>query len=286
MRIIKSNKPEWLRVTYRSSEGFESMEGVLKKFGLNTVCEAAVCPNQLECYNNKTATFMILGRSCTRNCTFCAVEKTEPDPVDAKEPLNVAKAVRELNLKHVVITSVTRDDLRDGGASHYVEVIEQIRHMDKNVIIEVLIPDLEGNEQALQKIVKAKPHIINHNIETVPRLYKEVRPMAIYERSLELLKNIKWMDTDIVSKSGMMVGLGEKEAEVYEVLEALRENGCDLLTIGQYLPPSKKHHPLIEYVHPDVFKRYYDYGMALGFSHVASSPFVRSSYHAADAYKH
>jgi len=201
------------------------------------------------------------------------------------EPLHVAQGVKELGLKHVVITSVTRDDLEDGGAGHFADVINEIKKVDDKVVIEVLIPDFKGDEKALQKVVKAKPRIINHNVETVPRLYGEVRPMAVYKRSLEVLKNVKTMDKNIITKSGIMLGLGEKKDEVIDVMKDLREVGCDLLTIGQYLSPSKKHHPVIEYVHPDVFEEYKVIGEKLGFKFVASSPLVRSSYLADKAFE-
>ena len=223
---------------------------------------------------------MILGCVCTRNCTFCDVRKGKPQLVDPEEPVNVAQAVRELNLKHAVITSVTRDDLLDGGAGHFAEVIKKIKDLTGNVTVEVLIPDFKGNANSLQKIADAGPEIINHNIETVSRLYPEVRPMASYRRSLELLKNIKLLNENIFSKSGIMIGLGEEEDEVINVMKDLRSVECDFLTIGQYLAPSKNHHPVVEYKHPDVFNRYKEIGKKLGFKYIASAPLVRSSYQA------
>lgn len=272
-------KPEWLKITYRGGPNREETEKLLSSLSLHTVCEEANCPNLMECFNRKTATFMILGCTCTRNCTFCDVQKGRPQTVDPEEPLHVAQAVKDLNLRHVVITSVTRDDLPDGGAGHFAEVINSIRDLNSDKIkIEVLIPDFQGSIEALNIVTDAKPAIINHNVETVPRLYPEVRPMANYRRSLELLANIKKLDGSIYSKSGIMVGLGEEEDEVIQVMKDLRVVDCDFLTIGQYLAPSKKHHRVVEYIHPDVFERYKAKGVELGFKYVASAPLVRSSY--------
>jgi lipoic acid synthetase len=276
-------KPEWLKVRARSTQEAAEVREMLKRLSLHTVCEEAGCPNIMECFGRRTATFMILGRNCTRNCTFCNVTKGELDAVDPAEPVNVAKAVKELGLHHVVVTSVTRDDLEDGGAGHFAETILEIRALNPSTAIEVLIPDFRGNVEALKLVVDAKPQIINHNVETVPRLYSSVRPMAVYQRSLELLKNVKGLDSEMITKSGMMVGLGEEEGEVFEVMKDLRAVGCDVLTIGQYLAPSRLHHPVIEYVHPDVFERYKEMGMELGFKYVASAPLVRSSYRAEEA---
>ncbi|KJS50541.1 lipoyl synthase [Desulfosporosinus sp. BICA1-9] len=273
-------KPEWLKIKAHSNQSKLEVEELLGKLSLHTVCEEANCPNMMECFGNKTATFMILGRVCTRNCTFCNVSKGTTEVVDPSEPWHVAQAVIKLGLKHAVITSVTRDDLEDGGASHFAAVITEIRKLDDKVVIEVLVPDFQGSLAALEKVINAKPDILNHNIETVPRLYKEVRPMAIYERSLKFLNDSKLLDNTILTKSGIMVGLGEEKHEVLETMEDLRKNHCDLLTIGQYLPPSKKHHPLVEYVHPDVFEEYKLEALEMGFRHVASGPLVRSSYQA------
>lgn len=275
---MDQRKPDWLRIKAHSGKSREEVEEMLSRLSLHTVCEEANCPNMSECFSRRTATFMILGNFCTRNCTFCNVQKNKPQAVDPEEPIRVAQAVKELNLRHVVITSVTRDDLPDGGAEHFAEVIGSIKELDKNVVVEVLIPDFQGSLEALSKVAEAKPEIINHNVETVPHLYPEVRPMAVYARSLELLRNVKALDGDIFSKSGIMVGLGEKEPEVLEVFRDLREAGCDFLTVGQYLAPSKKHHPVVEYIHPDVFQRYKEQALNLGFKYVASAPLVRSSY--------
>lgn len=277
-------KPDWLKIKVQSDQKLAEVESLLKKLSLHTVCEEANCPNRMECFSRKTATFMILGRVCTRNCTFCNVEKNAPQPVDPNEPLHVAEAVKELHLRHVVITSVTRDDLPDGGAAHFTQVITEIKKLDGKVIVEVLIPDFEGDRSALSKVVEVKPEIINHNVETVPRLYPTVRPMALYGRSLELLRNVKSMDKSIFTKSGIMLGLGEQEEEVLKVLEDLRAVDCDFITIGQYLAPSKKHHPVVEYVHPDVFEKYRVLCLEMGFKYVASGPLVRSSYQADKAF--
>ena len=281
---MENRKPDWLKIKVQSNSKLNGVAEMLKKLNLNTVCQEANCPNLMECFSNKTATFMILGRECTRNCTFCTVSKNSPMTVDDQEPSNVAEGVKKLGLKHVVITSVTRDDLPDGGANHFVEVIKAVRETSPNTAIEVLIPDFKGDKDALMKVVDAKPKVINHNIETIKRLYPEVRAMAEYERSLELLKRVKEMDPSIFSKSGLMVGLGETKEEVFELLADLRKYECDIVTIGQYLAPSKKHHPVIEYVTPEVFEIYKKKAEELGFQFVASGPLVRSSYHAGEAF--
>lgn len=276
-------KPEWLRINMAKGRNLGYVKDILTKHSLNTVCEEANCPNRMECFSKKTATFMILGSECSRNCRFCNVSHGTLEEVNPNEPENVAKATKELGLKHVVITSVTRDDLPDGGAGHFAKVVNAIKAKDDKIVVEVLIPDLKGEKEAIKTIVESKPEIINHNIETVPRLYKGVRPMAIYERSLDVLKQVKEMDKSIFTKSGIMVGLGETEDEVIEVMKDLRNVDCDFLTIGQYLAPSKKHHPVIEYVTPETFEKYKVKAEELGFSFVASSPLVRSSYNAAEA---
>ncbi|NLL88211.1 MAG: lipoyl synthase [Firmicutes bacterium] len=277
---MHKRKPEWLKIKYRSSDQVMEVQRLIHNLDLHTVCEEAGCPNLLECFGRRTATFMILGRYCTRSCTFCNVESNHPQPVDPKEGDHVASAVSELGLKHVVITSVTRDDLPDGGAFHFAAVITKVREQNPHVEIEVLIPDFKGDVEALAKVVAAKPSVLNHNVETVPRLYPQVRPQARYERSLELLANAKKLDPKMITKSGMMVGLGETVDEVKAVMEDLRAAGCDLLTIGQYLAPSKNHHPVVEYIHPDTFQAYKEIGLELGFTHVESGPLVRSSYQA------
>ncbi len=277
---MKRRKPKWLRVKYRSSDEVMEVQKLMNNLSLNTVCQEAGCPNLLECFGRKIATFMILGKYCTRNCRFCNVESNQPQPVDPKEPEHIAKAVNELGLKHVVITSVTRDDLPDGGASHFVSVIEAVKAINPNVTIEVLIPDFQGNVKALAKVAAAKPQIINHNIETIPRLYNSVRPQAVYQRSIQLLYQVKLLDPNILTKSGIMVGLGETIDEVQDVLIDLHDAACDLLTIGQYLAPSKAHYPVFEYVTPTVFRQYKQMGLSIGFKQIESGPLVRSSYHA------
>lgn len=278
-------KPEWLRIRVRNNERISQVENILERLSLHTVCEEANCPNRMECFSRKTATFMILGRVCTRNCRFCNVEGGSPMPVDETEPQHVAEAAKELGLEHVVITSVTRDDLPDGGAGHFARTVEAVRKMCAEMVIEVLIPDFKGDIKALGTVVEAAPDIINHNVETVPRLYPTVRPQADYRRSLELLANVKRMNRNIYTKSGIMVGLGESMDEVFEVFRDLREAGCDFLTVGQYLAPSEKHHRVEEYVHPDVFDEYKKKGLEMGFAYVASAPLVRSSYNAREALK-
>lgn len=271
-------KPEWLKVKIEDNEEKRRLEALLKTLSINTVCEEASCPNIMECFCRKTATFMILGKICTRNCTFCNVNKGSTLLPDPEEPANIAKAVSELKLKHAVITSVTRDDLPDGGAAHFAAVIEAIREIGKGITIEVLIPDFGGNVQSLRVVTEECPEILSHNVETVPRLYSEVRQMAEYSRSLELLQRVKLLKPEILTKSGIMLGLGEKENEVLGVMQDLLMAGCRLLTIGQYLAPSKLHHPVVEYVHPDTFENYRQKGLEMGFKHVFSAPFVRSSY--------
>lgn len=275
-------KPEWLRIKMQPGNKNNFVENTIEELELNTVCKEANCPNRMECFSRKTATFMILGSVCSRNCRFCNVTNGEPQKVDPREPENVAKAVEKLGLKHVVITSVTRDDIEDGGAQQYVRVIEEIKKLTPDVAIEVLIPDFQGDKDALQKVIAAKPKVINHNVETVPNLYENVRPEAIYSRSLELLKRVKDEDPSIYTKSGIMVGLGESEEQVVALMKDLRGVGCDIMTIGQYLAPSKEHHPVVEYIHPDIFKKYEEIGLSLGFKYVASSPLTRSSYYAGD----
>jgi lipoyl synthase len=277
-------KPEWLRIKKREGENLGYVNHLLKDLSLNTVCEAANCPNRAECFSKRTATFMILGKECTRNCRFCNVSSNPVEAVNPEEPKNVAEATMKLGLQHVVITSVTRDDLPDGGAEHFAKTIRAIREKDPKIIIEVLIPDLQGDVDALKVVIDAKPDILNHNVETVPRLYPNVRPMAIYERSLEVLENSKKLDPNMLTKTGIMLGLGETEEEVIEVFKDLREKDCDFLTVGQYLPPSNDHVELIEYVHPDQFDKYKEEALKLGFKFVASSPLVRSSYKAADMF--
>lgn len=278
-----SQKPDWLKIKVSGRAEYGTISEVLKRMSLNTVCEQAGCPNISECYCNGTATFLILGKACTRNCTFCQVQKDRPQEVDPLEPGHIAQAVQELRIKHVVITSVTRDDLPDGGAYHFAKTIEAVKALCPEVTIEVLIPDFQGNSVSLSTVVSVKPDILNHNIETVERLYPQVRPMADYNRSLELIKRVKTVEHEMITKSGLMVGLGETANEVIKTMQDLRLSGCDFLTIGQYLAPSKLHHPVVKYVHPDIFEEYKAAAVEMGFCYVAAGPFVRSSYHANDA---
>ncbi len=281
--MAAERKPEWLRIDMAKGRSLDYVEDMLRKYSLNTVCVEANCPNRMECFSRKTATFMILGKECSRNCRFCNVSHGTLEEVNPEEPENLAKAAVELGLKHVVVTTVTRDDLPDGGAGHFAKVVNAIRAKDSSITIELLISDLKGDKESIKTVVDSKPEIINHNVETVPRLYKEIRPMAIYKRSLDVLKLVKEMDDTILTKSGMMMGLGETEEEVIEVMKDLRNIDCDFLTLGQYLAPSEKHYPVKEYVTPETFERYRAKAEELGFKFVASGPFVRSSYKAADA---
>ena len=285
---LPARKPEWLRTRMNSGEESMRVTRMLRSLSLHTVCEEAKCPNRGECFGRRTATFMILGNRCTRNCTFCTVTKEPPCAVDPLEPRHVAEAVRKLALMHVVITSVTRDDLPDGGAGQFADVIRAVRTeypAGAAPVIEVLIPDFRGSESALSAVVGAAPDIVNHNVETVPRLYPEARPMAVYERSLELLARVKRTAPGIYTKSGIMVGLGETHAEVLGTLRDLRAAGCDMVTIGQYLAPSRAHHPVAAYVTPEEFDRYRREAEDMGFLLAVSGPLVRSSYRAGEAFR-
>lgn len=282
--MTSPRKPEWLKKRVNTA-ALTEMEKMLRSLNLHTVCEGANCPNRGECFKNKTATFMILGNICTRNCRFCDVCKGAPTPVDPEEPENVATAADKLGLKHTVVTSVTRDDLPDGGAAHFAETIRALKKRMPSSTVEVLIPDFQGSNDALQTVIDARPEIINHNIETVPSLYNTVRPMAKYDRSLELLQRVKQLTTGIYSKTGIMVGLGETKDEVLQVMDDLIGVGCELLTIGQYLQPSKDHLPIKEYITPEQFKEYKQIGLEKGFKYIASGPFVRSSYNAIEGMK-
>jgi len=272
----------WLRRKLPDQKVLERMDSLFKELNLHTVCDSALCPNRGECFKKGTATFMILGNICTRNCQFCAVEKGKPLPLDSEEPRHIAQAAKHLSLKHIVVTSVTRDDLLDGGAKHFAQTITEVKKILPESTIEVLIPDFKGSWDALQIVIDTHPEVINHNIETVPRLYKLVRPKAVYKRSLELLRQIKIRDKNVFSKSGIMVGLGEEKDEMIKAMKDLREVSCDILTIGQYLKPSPHHLKVSNYIHPDEFEVYRNIGMSLGFKYVASAPLVRSSYHAGE----
>ena len=276
-------KPEWLKKPMPNKKRMDSMQKMVRHLRLHTVCEEAHCPNAGECFGNRTATFMILGETCTRGCRFCAVDKGSPLPPDPEEPRHLAEAVKQLELKHAVISSVTRDDLPDGGAAHFAASIREVRRLNPKTTIEVLIPDFQGEESALLTVLAAKPEILNHNIETVPSLYHKVRPGANFERSIQLLANVKVHHPDILSKTGIMVGLGEKQAEIREVMKILVSIHCDIFTIGQYLQPSLEHLPVAEYVTPEDFEAYRQEGISLGLAYVESGPFIRSSYNAARA---
>ncbi|MTI96254.1 MAG: lipoyl synthase [Firmicutes bacterium] len=275
--VKRPERPEWMRKKINLGELHE-MYQLLSRHELNTVCENARCPNIGECFSKRTATFMILGNQCTRNCRFCAVQAgalVNPDPA---EPENVAKATRELGLKHVVITCVTRDDLADGGAGHFAKTINAVRDLNPDTTIEILTSDFRGNWQDLKTVVAARPHIFGHNVETVPSLYQEVRPGADYQRSLALLRQVRQLNSDIITKSGLMLGLGEDKAEVEAVMQDVRDAGCGVITIGQYLSPGKNHLPVKEYVEPQVYEEYKATGRAMGFKYVIAGPYVRSSY--------
>jgi lipoic acid synthetase len=277
-------KPDWLKVRFPAGENYTRIDRYHRLNGLNSVCRSAACPNQGECWSQGTATFMILGTICSRHCRFCNVASGQLDPPDPEEPRKVAKAIHELELNHAVITTVTRDDLSDGGASQFVRLIREIRKLTSDCRIELLISDLQGDWEALSSILLEKPDILGHNVETVPRLYSQVRPEAEYQRSLALLAEVYRQDSEIITKSGLMLGMGETEDEVLQVMADLRDHNCQLLTLGQYLAPSRHHFPVQRYVSPQEFSAYAEKGLALGFSHVESGPLVRSSYHAEEQY--
>jgi lipoic acid synthetase len=274
-------KPDWLRVKAPQWERVGAVKAILQDLSLNTVCEEASCPNIGECFQAGTATFLIMGPACTRACPYCDIDfEKQPQALDPSEPVRLAESVRRLGLKHVVITSVNRDDLADGGASQFVACITAVRQASPGTTIEVLIPDLCGNWQALATILAAQPEVLNHNTETVPRLYRRVRPQGSYPRSLELLRRSRDLAPGVYTKSGLMVGLGETDAEVHQVMQDLRAVDCDILTLGQYLQPSPKHLPVAEFITPQRFEAWRQIGEAQGFLQVVSSPLTRSSYHA------
>ena len=275
-------KPEWLKKRLPEASSLRSMESLLRSRGLHTVCESALCPNLGECFGKGTATFLIMGDICTRDCGFCGVASSKPGPLDPEEPAQVADAVSRLGLKHVVITSVTRDDLADGGAAHYVATIVAVRQAVPGATIEVLVPDFGGDPQNVGAVLAERPDVFNHNLETVPRLYASVRPQAVYERSLGVLRQAAGAAEATVVKTGIMVGLGESPEEVRRVLDGVRSAGVSLVTIGQYLRPSSCHLSVVEYVHPDRFAEYAAWGESLGLQ-MYSAPFVRSSFHAGES---
>jgi lipoic acid synthetase len=280
--IEKLKKPDWIRVKAATgSSRFSEIKQILREHNLHTVCEEASCPNIGECFGKGTATFMIMGDKCTRRCPFCDVGHGRPDPLDVDEPGNLARTIAALKLKYVVITSVDRDDLRDGGAAHFVECIRQTRELSPETRIEILTPDFRGRlDRAIGILNAAPPDVMNHNLETVPRLYKEARPGSDYAHSLKLLKDFKAMYPNVKTKSGIMVGLGETDEEILQVMRDMREHDIDMLTIGQYLAPSNSHLPVRRYVHPDVFKMFEEEAYKMGFKHAAVGAMVRSSYHA------
>ncbi len=281
----KVGKPKWLTRKLPTGPEYEKVRTLLKGARLNTVCQEAKCPNQFECYSKGTSTFMILGERCTRNCRFCAVAHAPELPPDPEEPRRVAETAAAMELRYVVVTSVTRDDCKDGGASIFADTIKEVTEAKADALVEVLIPDLAGNWEALRTIVEAGPAVLNHNIETVPRLYGTVRPGAVYARSLELIREVKKIDPTMPTKTGIMVGLGETDEEILDTLRDLRRVGCDLLTIGQYLQPSIDHLPVERYVSPDEFDALAEKALELGFAGVAAGPFVRSSYQAEKLYR-
>ena len=270
--------PEWLKIRLASSPRYAHVKNIVDTNQLHTVCQEAHCPNLGECWSRGTATFMILGDICTRSCGFCAVKTGRPLGLDLDEPRRVADAVAKMGIRHAVITSVNRDELEDGGASIFAMTIQEIRRRVPGCKVEVLIPDFQGSEEALNTVIEARPDVLNHNVETVPRLYPTVRPQADYQQSLTLLQRSK--RAGLLTKSGFMVGIGEEVEEIYELMRDLYQHGVDIVTIGQYLQPSPNHLPVVRYVHPEEFDRFREFGLSLGFKHVESGPLVRSSYHA------
>ena len=284
IKIIPSEpqrKPDWIRVRAASSPRFQEIKRILREKNLHSVCEEASCPNIGECFSKGTATFMIMGDLCTRRCPFCDVAHGRPKPLDQDEPRHLGETIAALKLKYVVITSVDRDDLRDGGSQHFVDCIRAVRELSPATKIEILTPDFRGRlDRALEILNTCPPDVMNHNLETVPRLYQQARPGSDYHHSLKLLKDFKAVHPSIPTKSGVMLGLGETDAEILDVMRDLRAHDVDMLTLGQYLQPSQHHHPVMRYVHPDVFKDFERQAKAMGFAHAACGPMVRSSYHA------
>jgi lipoic acid synthetase len=274
-------RPDWLRVKFFGGENYQELKRIMRTLDLHTVCESARCPNMGECWEHRTATFMILGDICTRACGFCAVPSGKPaGPPDEDEPLRVGEAAAQMGLRYAVVTSVNRDDQPDGGAQIFARTIQEIRRRVPGCKVEVLIPDFRGDWAALETVLAARPEVLNHNTETVPRLYRQVRKGAVYERSLELLRRAKQFDVTIPTKTGLMLGLGEEREEVLATMQDLAAQGTDILTLGQYLQPTREHLPVVRYVHPDEFAEYKQLGEAMGFKHVEAGPLVRSSYHA------
>lgn len=274
----RKRKPEWLRVKLPTGEGYRHVRGLVDQYKLHTICESGNCPNMGECWGAGTATFMILGNVCTRSCGFCAVQTGMPTELDWDEPRRVAEAIKLMKVKHAVLTSVNRDEMKDGGAAIWAATVNAVREISVGTTMETLIPDFKGSVESVEKIIEVAPEVVSHNMETIKRLYKQVRPQAKYERSLKVIKQLK--DGGMRTKSGIMVGLGEQKEEVLQVMHDLVEHGCDVMTIGQYLQPTKNHLEVKEWVHPDVFNYYREEGMKKGFQIVESGPLVRSSYHA------
>lgn len=281
---MKNRLPEWIKKGIIDTEKTRTVRKILRESHLNTVCDSARCPNKSECYSKNTATFMILGNTCTRNCHFCSINTGMPDQINPDEPYLIAKAVKELKLDYVVITSVTRDDLEDGGAGHFAEVIKELRKLDLNIKIEVLTPDFQGNITSIDKVIETNPDIFNHNIETVKSLYSKVRPQAEYSRSLEFIKNIKEANPEIYTKSGFMVGLGETYDEIIELLKDLKEYNCDIVTVGQYIQPTKNHLKVQKYLTPQEFEKIKQDALSIGIKYPVAAPLVRSSYKAKECF--
>lgn len=278
-------RPDWLKKKITSGGRYYELNKMIDGLGLHTVCSEARCPNQAECYSNGTATFMILGERCTRNCRFCAVQESRPDPVDPEEPAAVARAVERMGLGYAVITSVTRDDLADGGAAHFGEVISAVRSRCQDIKIEVLVPDFQGAAPSIATVVGARPDVLDHNIETVPSLYPDVRPAASYRQSLDFFRTVKLLEPELITKSGLMLGLGEHDKEVEQTLIDLYDAGCDILTLGQYLAPSPAHYPVANYLTPKEFRAWEKRAEEVGFAAVVAGSFVRSSYKAFETYR-
>ena len=275
---IRIKKPDWLRVKLPTGENYRHVRGLVDHYKLHTICESGNCPNMGECWGAGTATFMILGNICTRSCGFCAVYTGMPTELDWDEPNRVAAAIQLMGVKHAVITSVNRDELKDGGAAIWAATVKAVRELNPKTTMETLIPDFKGNMESVDMMIAVKPEVVSHNMETIPRLYRKVRPQAKYERSLAVIRRLK--EGGIRTKSGIMAGLGETKEEVYQVMDDLREAGCDVMTIGQYLQPTRNHLEVAEWVHPDIFKHYEEVGISKGFKYIESAPLVRSSYHA------
>ncbi|MEZ5324964.1 MAG: lipoyl synthase [Verrucomicrobiales bacterium] len=280
--LHRERKPDWIKVRLPRDPVFWSTKALISDLRLHTVCEEAECPNRWECWSQGTATFMIAGDRCTRACGFCAVSTAKPFPLESDEPQRVAQATKRMKLKHVVITAVARDDLKDGGADHFARTITAVREVNPGIVVEILVPDFNNEDWAIELVMNAKPDIFNHNLETVERLTPLVRSRAKYWRSLAVLKKAKELAPDVETKSGLMLGLGETEEELFQALDDLREHDVTVLTLGQYLRPSMNHLPVVDYIHPDTFEVYRQVAMNKGFKFVASGPLVRSSYHAAD----